>query len=112
MFDAANVCVDSVEEYFEVLDLDEREQAAVYYLCDILGQSLKDALRNYDEVTLSEGSIDQVVDELFDELYRVDAAVRQYIDIDAFARDLERGGDVTEFLFGNTYWCCTNANSL
>jgi hypothetical protein len=98
----------------DVADLSDQEKTALFYLCSILGYSLENALGKLEEVNLSEGTLKDVAETLFDEFYLNDVpeSVRAYIDYEKYARDCEIGGDLYEFDFNGTTWTCTNASGI
>lgn len=105
----------NLEAWFDdVVDLDEREQAALAYLVGDLGKSLADALDQIDDVNLYTGSLVEAATELFDDLYLHDIpeAVRYYVDYEAFARDQRLAGAMTETEFAGTTYTVTNADAL
>ncbi|MGF6570122.1 hypothetical protein ABH945_002233 [Paraburkholderia sp. GAS333] len=97
-----------------VVDLDEREQAVLSYLVSDRGAKLADALDQIDDVSLYTGSLVEAATELFDELYlhNIPAAVRHYVDYEAFARDQRLAGAMTETEFAGTTYTVTNADAL
>ena len=116
LFNALNITPASLETWFEsVVDLDDREKAALFFLVTNNGYDLTSALDKYDDVCLSEGTLLDAATELFDECYLCDipekSPLRTYVDYEAFARDCRCGGDMVEFEFDGTY-TCTNANNL
>lgn len=98
----------------DVVQLVEREKAALFYLVSAAGYSISDAMDKIDEVCLYEGSLEDAAEELFDECYAhtIPENLLVYIDYKAFARDCEMGGDMTEFDFDGTTYACTNANGI
>ncbi|MFP6557306.1 antirestriction protein ArdA [Paraburkholderia sp. B3] len=115
LFAALGINQANLEAWFDdVVDLDEREQAALSYIVGDLGYSLADALDKIDDVNLYAGSLVEAATELFDELYLHDIpqAVRYYVDYEAFARDQRLAGAMTETEFAGTTYTVTNADAL
>ncbi|WP_423001589.1 antirestriction protein ArdA [Undibacterium sp. Ji67W] len=115
LFSACGINQGNLHTWFEtVADLADHEKTALYYLCRISGYNLIDALEKMDDVNLSEGTLKDVAETLFDEFYLNDVpeSVRAYIDYEKYARDCEMGGDLYEFDFNGTTWTCTNASSI
>ena len=112
LFSACSVNQCNLEQFFTLVDeFDDREKAALFYLTNVNGQSMEDAINKLDDVCLYEGYLKEAAEELFDECYAhvIPENLHCYIDYEAFARDCELGGDMYEFNFaGNTY-ICTNA---
>jgi len=102
-----------VIEYIE--SSDENEWPALFFLMDNHHvQSFEDAKDKVNDVCITESRLIDAASELFDECYgySIPDNVKCYIDYEAFARDCEIGGDMTEFEFGGKTYTCTNANGL
>ncbi|MFM0593993.1 antirestriction protein ArdA [Paraburkholderia dilworthii] len=105
----------NLETWFDdVVDRDEREQAALSFVVGDLGYSLADALDKIDDVNLFTGSLLDAATELFDECYLNDIpeAVRFYIDYEAYARDQNLSGAMSELEFAGQTYTVTNADAL
>ncbi|MGX5873002.1 antirestriction protein ArdA, partial [Burkholderia gladioli] len=114
LFNALSIDHGSLERWFDdIVDLDERDMAALYFLVTNNGYKLGDAMDKKDDMTLFEGSLLDAATDLFDECYLNDVpeAVRSYIDYEAFANDCRCGGDMVEFDFAGTTYTCTSANN-
>ncbi|PQV53351.1 antirestriction protein ArdA [Paraburkholderia sp. BL21I4N1] len=112
LFEALKIDQSTLERWFdEVVDLDEREMAAVFFLVDNSGYDLDSAMDKKDDVSLHHGDLLDAATELFDECYgsSIPDNLKSYIDYEAFARDC-RCGDMVEFDFGGTTYTCTSAN--
>ena len=112
LFSACSVNQCNLEQFFTLVDeFDDREKAALFYLTNVNGQSMEDAVSNLDDVNLYEGYLKEAAEELFDECYahEIPESLRCYIDYEAFARDCELGGDMYEFEFAGKTYTCTNA---
>ena len=91
--------------------LDDHEKINLYYLLNVAGYTLGQALEKLDEPSTTQSSLRDAAEELFDEcwLHEVPESIRFYIDYDKFARDCEIGGDLVEFEYNNQTYTCTNA---
>ena len=115
LFKALGIDQSTLKIWFDHAEsLDKNEQAALSYLTgECLGMSPHDALDTVDDVCLFEGAIKDYAEEYFDEVYPdLPEALRHYIDMEAFARDLDLNGDVYGFRFGGTDYVVTNHNAL
>lgn len=99
--DYAQVCSPyqaNLEEWFEYLDIycgmDDHEQQAFIYLVDVVGYTPAKALENYESVNVFKGSKGDYAYELVEGCYGLPEFAKAYFDYDAFARDLEMGGDI------------------
>lgn len=116
LFKACSVNQSNLEEWFDDVEtLDDHEKVSLFYLMDNnICSDLSDSISKIDDVSISQCSLIDAAEELFDECYLQDVpeSVRAYIDYDKFARDCEMGGDMSEFEFnGNTY-TCTNSSCI
>lgn len=112
LFKAARINQANLELWFDELDHigdNEDEGIAIRFLMDDLGYDLKDALAKKDDVILYRGRLVDYAAELVEECYDLPEIAERYFDYEAFARDLELGGDVVEIAF-ETY--CVNAQEL
>lgn len=115
LFAALGISQASLETWFnDVVDLDEREQAALFYLVGEAGYSLADALDKIDDVMLQEGAMDEVGEEMFNELYlhEVPEHLHAYLDSSRWVNDCRLNGDFSEFQFDHRDWTVTNANGI
>lgn len=114
LFNALSINQATLERWFDdVVDLDERDMAAVYFLVSNNGYTLDDAMDKKDDMSLYEGNLLDAATDLFDECYLNDVpqAVRGYIDYRSFATDCQCSGDMVEYDFGGTTYTCTSANN-
>ena len=109
----------NLEACLEVLDGDESDWPALFYLLDNgVINDLAEALDKIDEVCLYDGPLLDAATELFDECYLCEIpkeprnSIGRYIDYKAFARDCQIGGDMSEFEFAGKTYTCTNANDI
>ncbi len=95
--------------WFEELDdLDQTEATQMIVLLD-LGYNLSDALDRHEDVCLYEGSAADYAYDLINDTCEVPEYLRNYIDYDAIARDMEINGELTEI---NRELIVTNANEF
>ncbi len=112
LFKACSVNQASLGQFLAIIeDLPEYQQPALFYLCDVHGLSMEEAMDKLDDVSIYSGELKDAAAELFDECYAhaIPENLRNYIDYDAFARDCELGGDMTEFEFAGDTYTVTNA---
>jgi len=112
LFRACGVNQASIGQYLSIIeDVPEYQLPALFYLSDVLGYNMEDAMNKLDDVTLYCGRLEDAAEELFDECYahEIPDNLRNYIDYKAFARDCELGGDMKEFEFAGETYTCTNA---
>ena len=114
LFSALKIDQSSLELWFdEVEDLDEREQAALAYLTGCLGMDVNEALVQVEDVSLFTGTTKDYAEDYFDDMYPdLPESLRNYIDMESFAHDLELNGDIYELRFGGIDYVVTNHNSL
>ena len=114
-FAACRVSQANIQSWFEDVEcLPTDEKTALFFLCDVLGSTPEDALRRLDDVCIYRGPLKDAAAEFFDEVHgeQIPARLRHYIDYEAFARDCEVGGDMTEFKFAGETFTCTNASAV
>ncbi len=114
LFDACAINQTNLDVWFDEIEtLDTREKVALFYLVDGAGYDLKQAQEKIDDVVLYECRLREAAEEIFDEchLERIPEGVRCYIDYEKYARDLELGGELTEFEFVNSTYT-VNAGAL
>ncbi|WP_413438190.1 antirestriction protein ArdA [Sulfuriferula sp. GW1] len=115
LFSGLKIDQSTLDIWFDrVEELDKHERAALAYLTgECLCMDVNGALVTIGDVCLYEGSAKEYAEEFFDEIYPdLPEGLRTYIDIEAFARDLELGGDIYEFRFEGTDYVVTNHNAL
>lgn len=115
LFQACSVNQANIGQFLAIVDVAlDYQLPAIFYLCDVLGYSMADAMDRLDVVTIYNGELKDAAEELFDECYasQIPENLRNYIDYDAFAHDCEIGGDMTEFEFAGETFTCTNAACL
>lgn len=114
LFNALSINQATLERWFdEVVDLDTRDKAGVFFLVTNNGYDFDAAMDKKDDITLYRGSLVEAATELFDDCYasEIPAELKMYIDYEAFARDCSAGGNMVEFEFDGETWTCTSANN-
>lgn len=116
LFNACEINQATLCTWFDDVEcLDDWRKVCLFYLMDNnICSDLTDALDKIDDVSISQCTLREAAEDLFNEYYRHDVPeqVRAYIDYDAFARDCRLGGDIDEFDFNGETYTCTNANSI
>jgi len=115
IFGACRVDQSNFGQFLAIIeDVPEDQWPDLFYLCDVLGYDMEDAMNKLDDVTLYSGRLEDAAEELFDECYahEIPDNLRNYIDYKAFANDCQQGGDMCEFEFAGDTFTCTNANGL
>ena len=85
-------------EHFEAMADDDAIKTI--YLAEIQCVSMDDICDRLDDVVLFEGSVTEYAEQYLEDSglrAEVPESLRYYIDVDAFARDLVLGGDVSTF---------------
>lgn len=112
LFKACSVNQANLGQFLEIIeDVPAYQLPALFYLCDVHGYNMEEAMDKIDDVTIYTGELKDAAEELFDECYahEIPDHLKHYIDYDAFARDCEMGGDMTEFEFAGETYTVTNA---
>lgn len=115
LFNACGINQATIIKWFDDVEgLDDWQKPALYWLTSDRGYSLEDALEIMDDVSLTEDTLQNAAEQLFDEIYLHDVpeSVRSYIDYDKFANDCRIGGDMDEFEFNGSTYTVTNANCV
>ena len=116
LFKACDINQANIGEWFDDVEtLDYHEKVALFYLMDNnICSDMGEALRKVSDVSISECSLRDAAEELFDAVYLSDVPqhVRAYIDYEAFAHDCRLDGKMDEFSFNGTTYTCTNANGI
>ena len=106
---AATIYQNQVELWYDALEvLDEDEGQQLLFLLEC-GYSLDDALERYEDVQLYAGTKSDYAYELMEETSDIPEFLRNYIDYDAIARDMELNGELTEI---HHELLVTNANEF
>ena len=108
----------NIQDFIDLCEKDEREQAAAFYRMGDLGDTLADALAaDLDEGIIFESdeheerALVEYAEQLVDDTGMLDAMpenLRMYFDYEAFARDLRLSGDVSAFTFNGTTYIWDN----
>ena len=112
LFNACGINQANLNIWFDDIEaLDEHEKINLFYFLSVTGYTLSQALDKVDEPSITQSSLRDAAEELFDEcwLHSVPESIRYYIDYGKFARDCEMGGDLVEFEYNNQIYTCTNA---
>ena len=82
-------------EAWDYMSLDDDEQAIVAHICSNHGASLGSALDQLKDGNFSvyHGALDCYALEYFEDCYDLPEGVKQYLDLDGYARDLILNGD-------------------
>lgn len=108
LFQAIGVNQANLELWFDHFeDMDDEEAVRVIYLAGYECLAAEDILDRLDDVILFEGTVREYAEEYIEStglLAEVPESLRYYIDIDAFARDLRIGGDVTDIEINGRQW--------
>lgn len=100
LFQATKIHQGNVDLWFDELDKytdDSHEALSICYLLDIM--HLDEAIKRRDEVILHRGSLADYAFELVEDICSLDQLpdlIRNHIDYDSIARDLEFNSEVTE----------------
>ena len=115
LFSACCINQANLNTWFDDIEtLADQEKINLYYLLNVAGYTLTQALDKVDEPSIAQSSLRDAAEELFDEcwLHSVPESIRYYIDYDKFARDCEMSGDMVEFEYNNQTYTCTNATGI
>jgi len=109
LFNACNIDQSTLQAWFNEIEImDKSDQTELYFRCDNLGQDPQEAIYDLN----SDGSISAGSSLYYAYSYIEDSGIlntlpeniQRYFDFEAFARDLEYSGDITEFSYdGETY---------
>jgi len=81
-----------LEDYYDVIDMNDGEKAALYWLLDNLQMKIADALKKIEDVGLREGSAEDYVYDFIEDVGLPGNAADFYFDYDRFGRDLSIDG--------------------
>lgn len=115
LFEACGIDQTCINTWFDDVEyLQDYEKINLYYLVGCAGYSLVQAMDMLDEPCITESSLRDASEELFNEcwLSSVPDNLRFYVDYDKFARDCEYGGDMVEFECNGKTYTCVNANGI
>ncbi|MEQ9087087.1 MAG: antirestriction protein ArdA [Pontimonas sp.] len=108
LFNALEVNQVTLALWFEQFeDLDGEDAVKAIYLADDRGYAMAEIPDRLEDVILFEGNARAYAEEYLESTGLLDQMpenLRFYFDVDAFARDLQLGGDITEIdIDGTTY---------
>ncbi len=115
LFNACTINQANLSTWFDDIEpLDDHEKTNLYYLLNVASYTLSQALDKVDEPSITQSSLRDAAEALFDEcwLHEMPESIRFYIDYDKFASDCEIGGDLVEFEYNNQTYTCTNAAGI
>jgi antirestriction protein len=108
LFRALGINQATLARWFEQFEeLDDDQAVAAIYLAEYVGVAIEEIFDQIDDVCLFEGTLIEYAEEYVESiglLSEVPESLRYYFDMDAFARDLRIGGDVTEYELGDRQW--------
>lgn len=108
LFAALGVNQANLADWFESFEaMADDEAVKAIYLAEIECVRMEDACDRLDDVLLFEGTVLDWTEQYLEDSglrTQLPEALRYYIDVDAFARDLVLGGDVTTFEVNGTYY--------
>lgn len=108
LFNALGINQANLALWFERFeDMDHDEAVRAIYLAGYECLAVEDILDRLDEVILFEGTVRDYAEDYMEStglLSEVPESLRFYIDIEAFARDLRIGGDVTDIEINGRQW--------
>jgi hypothetical protein len=115
LFIASGINQANLNRWFDDIEtLDDQEKINLYCLLTVAGYKLGEALVKLDEPSITQSSLRDAAEELFDEclMNEVPENIRYYVDYDKFARDCEISGELVEFEYNNQPYTCTNAAAI
>lgn len=109
IFHALNIDSSNLEEFLDFMDnLQDYEVIAVKYLSEYCGYSFEDIVMAYSDVIVFKGTLKECAQDFMPECFDIPDNLINYIDYDAFARDMTCAGDWFEL---DGYVIC-NANDI
>jgi hypothetical protein len=111
LFLACNINQANLHIWFDTIEImQDCEKVCLFYQLTN-GFDLMIALEKIDEPCITESSLRDAAEQLFDDCYlhSIPQSVQYYIDYEKFAHDCQIGGDMTEFTYNGTTYTCTNA---
>lgn len=111
LFSALEITQASLAAWFEHFEgLDGHDVVRAVYLAAHVGDPIDTILDRLDDVILFEGTAREYAGEYIDSTGLFDTmpeSLRGYFDVDAFARDLELGGDIDVFTIDGVSYVIT-----
>lgn len=99
LFDNANINQSNLSLWFDELssiDDDSDEAIALEYLLSICGYNIKEALDQYEDVHVFDGSLSDYAYEFFNECHEIPEFLSSYIDYDRIANDMNLNSEIHE----------------
>lgn len=103
VFNLMNVNQANIEEYFEAAEeysyLTEDEKVAVQYIIGHENNAFEYAMEHYEDVRIYRGNLQQVGIQMVEESGLLDGVpeeVARYFDFEAYAKDIDLNGGLTE----------------
>ncbi len=112
LFKACEVNQANLEQWLDWLyGADDQERVQMYWRTNEQGYGFADSLDNYQDAMVYPGTLKDYAEQYIDDTGALDGLpenLRYYFDYDAFARDLQLGGDMSEFEFDGETYCGDN----
>lgn len=106
LFNALGINQANLQQWFNDFEnLEGEELIKAIYLAEYSGEKMSDILDNLDNVGLFEGNAKEYAEEYLEDsglLSDLPENLRYYFDVEAFARDMILGGDISEIIIMNT----------
>ena len=106
LFNALGINQANLDKWFDNFETMNKDDAAkAIYLCDYIGYDINEILERLDDVILFQGTAVEYAAEYIEDtdiLNGLPENLRYYFDVEAFARDMLMGGDITEVEINNT----------
>lgn len=106
LFTALGINQANLDNWFDNFETINKDDAAkAIYLSDYIGYDINEILDRLDDVTLFQGTAVEYAAEYIEDtdiLNGLPENLRYYFDVEAFARDMVIGGDITEVEINNT----------
>ena len=107
LFNACSIDQCTLELWFEEIEImEEQGQVELFYRCDNLGQETQEAVDKLSsDGSICQSSLIDYATDFINDYGIIDCLpdnFKYYIDYEAYARDLELSGEVTEFSYDNS----------
>lgn len=106
LFEALGINQANLADWFEHFeDMDNDDAVVAIYLITDRDLAINEIIRSLNDVMLFHGTVVEYAEDYLDQsgmLDQIPKAIRRHIDVEAFARDLVLGGDVTTFEMDGT----------
>jgi len=83
-------------DYDDIINDVNYGRVAFEYLVESVSMDAYDALERYMDVRVFEGTVEEYVEQYVADIYDIPNSIIQYFNIDQFATDLERDGEVVD----------------